>query len=68
MTPRQQKKGWDSFVVDSSFDDIFEEWSDNRKQQCMATLDDPNLVLNAKRVMKKIRRSICHKVREWYNN
>src|SRR5210317_1080796 len=68
MTPRQQKKGWGSFMVDSSFDDIFERWSDNRKQQCIVTLDDPNLVLNAKHVMKKIRNSICHRIREWYEN
>ena len=68
MTSRQQKKGWDSFAVDSSFDDIFEGWSDNRQQQCIVTLDDPNLVLNIKHIMKKIRRSIFRKVREWYDN
>src|SRR5210317_375496 len=68
MTPRQQKKGWESFKVDSSFDNTFEGWSDSRKQQCTVTLDNPNLVLNAKHVMKKIRTSICHRIREWYEN
>src|SRR5210317_1524349 len=42
MTPKQQRKGWDSFKVDSSFDDIFEGWSESRQQQCSDTLDDPN--------------------------
>src|SRR5210317_407023 len=68
MTPRQQKKGWESFKVDSSFDNTFEGWSDSRKQQCTVTLNDPNLVLNAKHVMKKVRTSICHRIREWYEN
>src|SRR5210317_1091806 len=68
MTPRQQKKGWESFKVDSSFDNTFEGWSDSRKQQCTVTLNKPNLVLNAKHIMKKIRMLICHRIREWYEN
>src|SRR5210317_1999458 len=42
MTPKQQRKGWDSFKVDSSFDNIFEGWSESRQQQCSDTLNDPN--------------------------
>src|SRR5210317_1185915 len=68
MTPKQQRKGWDAFKVDSSFDNIFEGWSESRQQQCSNTLNDPNLLINAKHVMKKIRTSICHKIREWYEN
>src|SRR5210317_152436 len=68
MTPKQQRKGWDLFKVDSSFDNIFEGWSESRQQQCSDTLNDPNLLINAKHVMKKIRTSICHRIREWYEN
>src|SRR5210317_1128720 len=68
MTPKQQRKGWDSFKVGSSFDNIFEGWSESRQQQCSDTLDDPNLLINARHVMKRIRNSICHKIREWYEN
>src|SRR5210317_2277604 len=68
MTPRQQKKGWESFKVDSSFDNTFKGWSDSRKQQFTVTLNDPNLILNAKHVMKKVRTLICHRIREWYEN
>src|SRR5210317_1266414 len=68
MTPKQQRKGWDLFKVDSSFDNIFEGWSESRQQQCSDTLDDPNLLINARHVMKRIRNSICHRIREWYEN
>src|SRR5210317_1246026 len=68
MTPKQQRKGWDSFKVDSSFDNIFEGWSESRRQQCSDTLNNPNLLINAKHVMKKIRTLICHRIREWYEN
>src|SRR5210317_1598148 len=68
MTPKQQKKGWDSFKVDSSFDNTFEGWSESRQQQCSDTLNDPNLLINARHIMKKIRTSICHSIREWYEN
>src|SRR5210317_1289702 len=68
MTPKQQRKGWDSFKVDSFFDNIFEGWSESRQQQCSDTLNDPNLLINAKHIMKKIRTSICYRIREWYEN
>src|SRR5210317_2160589 len=60
MTHKQQRKGWDSFKVDSSFNNIFEGWSKSRQQQCSDTLNDPNLLINAKHVLKKIRTLICH--------
>src|SRR5210317_1021922 len=68
MTPKKQRKGWDSFKVDSSFDNTFEGWSKSRQQQCSDTLNDPNLLINARHVMKKIRTLICHRRREWYEN
>src|SRR5210317_481311 len=68
MTLKQQRKGWDLFKVDSSFDNTFERWSESRQQQCSDTLNDPNLHINAKHVMKKIRTLICYRIREWYEN
>src|SRR5210317_1344650 len=68
MTPKQQRKGWDSFKVDFSFDNTFEGWSESRQQQCSDTLNDPNLLINAKHVMKKIRILFCYRIREWYEN
>src|SRR5210317_1012217 len=68
MTPKQQRKGWDSFKVDASFDNTFEGWSESRQQQCSNTLNDPNLLINARHVMKKIRTLICYRIREWYEN
>src|SRR5210317_1487593 len=68
MTPKQQRKGWDSFKVDSSFNNIFEGWSESRQQQCSDTLNDPNLLINAKHVMQKIRTLTCYRIREWYEN
>src|SRR5210317_115909 len=68
MTPKQQRMGWDSSKVDSSFDNIFEGWSESRQKQCSDTLDDPNLLINARHVMKRIRNLICHRIREWYEN
>src|SRR5210317_374303 len=68
MTPKQQRRGWDSFKVDYSFDNTFEGWSESRQQQCSDTLNAPNLLINAKHVMKKIRTLICYRIREWYEN
>src|SRR5210317_659722 len=68
MTPKQQRKGWYSFNVDSSFDNTFEGWSESRQQQCSDTLNNPNIHINAKHIMKKIRTLICYRIREWYEN
>src|SRR5210317_384650 len=67
MTPKQQRKGWDSFKVDSYVDNIFEGWSESRQQQCSDTFKDLNLLINAMHVMKKIRSLIFHRIRECEN-
>src|SRR5210317_1646944 len=68
MTPKQQRKGWDLFKVDSSFDNIFEGWSESRQQQSSVTLNDPKLLINTKHIMKNIRTLICYRIRGWYDN